>query len=396
MATNPKIDTNDSAQAETGRAMVLQYLQEAHATEQALVTNLRAHISMTPRGSYRDLLERHLAETQQHERAVARRIREVGSDRGILAAAYGLAATIVGQVLVLTKGPLDLLRGGTEGEEKLLKNARDEVVTEALEIAIYDALEELALAVGDEPTAKLAARHRGQEERMLEQLRRLIPRLSHAVVQAEAGGQPSYDWETTGAADAARSAGRSAKRTASRTQRKAGSKARSAGSSAASTARSAASSASSSSRGSSSSSRGSSSSSRRSSSSSRSSSSRSSGSSSRRSGGRKPPAPVTDYDKLTASQAVSKLSDLTQDQLGQVIAYERANRNRTTVIERAESLQENQPFPGYDDLTARDVAQRVRDADEATARRVREYEGRHQRRVEVLESAQRQLSESSS
>src|SRR3954454_1930393 len=337
MATQPKIDTNDSAQAETGRAMVLQYLQEAHATEQALVTNLRAHISMTPRGSYRDLLERHLAETQQHERAVARRIREVGSDGGILAAASGLATTILGQALVLTKGPLDLLRGGTEGEEKLLKNARDEVVTEALEIAIYDALEELALAVGDEPTARLAARHRGQEERMLEQLRRLIPRLSHAVVQAEAGGQPSYDWGTTGAADAARSAGRGAKRTASRTQRKAGSKARSAGSSAASTARSAASSASSSSGGSSS---------RRSSSSSRSSSSRSSGSSSsRRSGGRKAKPPVTDYDKLTASQAVSKLTDLTQDQLGQVIAYERASRHRTTVIERRRRQQDNEPFP---------------------------------------------------
>jgi ferritin-like metal-binding protein YciE len=364
MATNPKIDTNDPAQAETGRAMVLQYLQEAHATEQALVTNLRAHISMTPRGSYRDLLERHLAETQQHERAVARRIREVGSDGGILAAAYGLATTIVGQALVLTKGPLDLLRGGTEGEEKLLKNARDEVVTEALEIAIYDALEELALAVGDEPTAKLAARHRGQEERMLEQLRRLIPRLSHAVVQARAGGQPSSEWDTTGAADAARSAGRGAKRTASRTQRKAGSTARSAASSASSSAR-------------------------------RATSSRSS-SSSRRSGGRKAEAPLTDYDKLTASQAVSKLTDLTQDQLAQVIAYERANRKRTTVIDRAQSLQENEPFPGYDDLTARDVAQRVRDADEATARRVREYEGRHQRRVEVLESAQRQLSGSSS
>src|SRR3954471_16190450 len=371
MATNPKIDTNDPAQAESGRALVLQYLQEAHATEQALVTNLRAHISMTPRGSYRDLLERHLAETQQHERAVARRIREVGSDRGILAAAYGLAATIVGQVLVLTKGPLDLLRGGPEGEEKLLKNARDEVVTEALEIGIYDALEELALAVGDEPTAKLAARHRGQEERMLEQLRRLIPRLSHAVVQARAGGRPSYDWGTTGAADAARSPGRGAKRTASRTPRKAGPAARSAASAWSGT-------------------------SRRSSSSSSGSSRRSSSGSSRRSGGRKAEAPLTDYDKLTASQAVAKLTDLTQDQLGQVIAYERANRKRTTVIDKAQSLQENEPFPGYDDLTARDVAQRVRDADEATARRVREYEGRHQRRVEVLESSQRQLSESSS
>jgi hypothetical protein len=40
------------------------------------------------------------------------------------------------------------------------------------------------------------------------------------------------------------------------------------------------------------------------------------------------------------------------------------------VIERAQSLQENEPFQGYDDLNARDIAQRVRDADEATARRV--------------------------
>jgi len=93
---------------------------------------------------------------------------------------------------------------------------------------------------------------------------------------------------------------------------------------------------------------------------------------------------------------VSKLTDLTQAQLTQVVAYERAHRKRGTVIERAQSLQEDQPFAGYDDQTAREIAQRVRDADEATARRVREYEGRHQRRVEVLESAQRQLSESSS
>ena len=97
--------------------------------------------------------------------------------------------TVVGQALVLTKGPFDLLRGGPSGEEKLLKNARDEVVTEALEIATYDALEALALAVGDDATARLAARHRGQEERMLEQLRGHIPHLANAVAQARAGGR---------------------------------------------------------------------------------------------------------------------------------------------------------------------------------------------------------------
>ena len=322
MATNPKIDTSDPAQVERARALVVQILLEAHATEQALVTNLRAHIAMTPRGSYRDSLERHLTETQQHERAVARRIREIGRGRGVLRAAYGVLTTAVGQALVLTKGPLDLLRGGPDGDEKLLKNARDEVVTEAL-----------AKALGDDATARLAARHRGQEERMLEQLRGHLPKLANAVVQARATGDATYDWETTGAADAARKTVRSAQRKATTTRRPRAARAE---------------------------------------------------------------TPLAGYDKLSASDAVSKLTDLTQDQLARVVAYERANRKRATVIERAQSLQENEPFPGYDDLTARDVAQRVRDADEATAQRVRDYEGRHQRRVEVLEAASRQLSNSGS
>jgi ferritin-like metal-binding protein YciE len=326
MATNPKIDTNDPAQVERARALVIQILQEAHATEQALVTNLRAHIAMTPRGSYRGSLERHLTETQQHERAVARRIRELGRDRGLLSSVYGAVASAVGQALVLTKGPLDLLRGGPRGEEKLLKNARDEVVTEALEIAIYDAIEALAKAVGDEPTARLAARHRADEEKMLAELRGHIPPLARAIAEAQAGGSPSFDWTTTGAAETVK---RKAKTT-------------------------------------------------------------------RRPRIKKAQAPTADYDKLTASDVVGKLSDFTQAQLGDVVAYERANRKRATVIERAQSLQEDEPFSGYDDLTARDAAQRLTDADEPTARRVREYEGRHRRRVEVLEAAQRQLSGASS
>src|SRR5829696_1149998 len=300
------------------KSLLLSHLEEAHATEQALVTNLHAHIAMTPRGSYRTSLERHLTETQEHERAVARRIREIGRGRGVLGAAYGVVTTAVGQALVLTKGPFDLVRGGPSGEEKLLKNARDEVVTEALEIAIYDAIESLAQALGDEPTARLAARHRSDEETMLAELRRHIPRLGQAVVQARAGGSPSFDWSDTGAADAVRSAGKTARKKATTSRRPRVSK--------------------------------------------------------------KSQPPTSDYDSLTASEAVGKLSDFTQDQLKATVAYERANRKRATVIERAQSLQENEPFNGYDDLTAREVAQRLTDADEATARRVREYEGRHKRR----------------
>ena len=189
MATTA-IDREDRAQREAGRAMIL-YLHEAHATEQALVTNLRAHIAMTP--------------------------------------------------------------SGAGGEEKLVKNAKDEAATEMLEIATYDALEELARAIGDEQTARLAARHREQEERALRELRGHIVELTHAAVLARASGKPSYDWETTGAA-------------------------------------------------------------------------------------------------------------------------------------------QSEPFTGYDDLTARDVATRLRKSDKNTVKTVREYEGRNKRRVEVLETAQRQLS----
>ena len=42
------------------------YLNEALATERALVTTLTAHIAMTPRGDHRSLLERHLDETSLH------------------------------------------------------------------------------------------------------------------------------------------------------------------------------------------------------------------------------------------------------------------------------------------------------------------------------------------
>jgi len=166
-----------------GRALMVQYLQEAHATEQALVTTLQAHITMTPVGPYRQLLERHLGETRQQARALERRLEELGGSGGLLSAGYGLAQTVVAQALALAKGPLDLLRGAN-GDEKRLKNAKDECASEALEIATYDALEAAARAVGDETTAQLAVRHRRQEERTLEGLRKQIPVLAEAAVAA--------------------------------------------------------------------------------------------------------------------------------------------------------------------------------------------------------------------
>ena len=42
---------------------IVQYLNEAHASELALTRVLQSQIAMTPRGCYRSALETHLSET---------------------------------------------------------------------------------------------------------------------------------------------------------------------------------------------------------------------------------------------------------------------------------------------------------------------------------------------
>ena len=192
---------------------VVQYLGEARASEVGLVRVLRSQIAMTPRGSYRDGLEKHLDETQAHADRIAKRLGELGQGRNPVQVFVGFAETLISQSLAVSKTPFDLLRG-SGGEEKVLKNAKDACATEALEIATYTALERLATSVGDEQTAKLAASIRGDEERMLERIRREIPKLTDAVIGADIEGKPSYDITTTGAADATRDAASEVKQTA--------------------------------------------------------------------------------------------------------------------------------------------------------------------------------------
>ena len=186
---------------------VLQYLDEAHAGEVALVSVLRSQIAMTPRGAYRDSLEKHLNETRRHAQRIEQRRRELGHGRDPVQTLVGIAETLISQTFALGKLPFDLLRG-SGGEEKVLKNAKDAYSAEALEIATYTALERLATRVGDDQTAELAASILSEEERMRDRIMREIPKLSDAVVDAEIEGRPSYDITKTGAADAVRDAAR--------------------------------------------------------------------------------------------------------------------------------------------------------------------------------------------
>jgi ferritin-like metal-binding protein YciE len=331
---------------------VTQHLNVARATELALVQTLTAHIAITPRGSYRSLLERHLEETKGHAERVQTRLDELGDSPNVIQSTVGLVEAAIGQALAFSKAPIDMLRG-TSAEEKLLRNARDECATEGLEIGVYTDLEHVARAAGDDSTADMAASIREDEDRMLEGLRGEIPSLAGAVVRAELGGVPAYDPTTTGAADAARAAGRAG-----------GAAARAAGDRAKAGARQA----------------------------------------------RKVPGvtavegevkgavssaddlPIADYDSKNASQIVSELSELSQVDLGKVDAYERRQQNRSTVLQRIDSLRGDEPWPGYDELTVEEITSALRaDGDHAAdADAVRDYERRHKNRNGVIEATERE------
>lgn len=274
--------------ATTTQDKIVEYLHEANAMERSLARTLQAHQAVTPTGAYRTALDRHLRETRGHADDIERRLRELGHGRGIVEVGYGLVQGLAGQALALGKAPLDMVRGSS-GEETLLKNAKDECASEALEIATYDALEQLARQDGDEATAELAAQHRADEERMLATLREQIPSLTAAVVGAEVKGKPSYDAGRTGAAQAARRTQRAAEETA----RDAVHAARSA-----------------------------------------------TGTLSATEEREEHRSPLPRYDELTVEEVVVKLEDLTPAQLRHVATYERAHKDRRGVLDAVERRQQ--------------------------------------------------------
>ena len=281
---------------------------------------------------------------------VAARRSELESGGNPIGTIVGLAQDAVGQALALAKTPLDLVRG-SGGEEKVLKNAKDACATEALEIATYISLEELARALGDEQTADLAASIRADEEAMLERIQGQLPALTRAVVAADIEGNGSYDITKTGAADAARDAVEETKEAA-----------RSAGDSAKSTARRAR---------------------------------RVPGVAQAEGAAKGAVASEEDlaipgYDSLNADEIIERLSGLSQIDLAKIDAYERREIGRKTILERISSLRGDEPWPGYDDMNAQDVVERLRDADDALASSVRQYERAHKGRTTVLRAAERE------
>src|SRR3954447_23880997 len=151
---------------------LIQYLNEAYGKEKELETALQAHIKMaSSRATYKKRLQDHLKETKAQARNIERRIKKLGGKADtvnlpgpdVAGEVAGKATAAATKAMAAAKGPVHALRGTGEAE-KLLKNAKTELWNEYEEIANYIAIEELAKAVGDKDTEKLAREHRKQEE----------------------------------------------------------------------------------------------------------------------------------------------------------------------------------------------------------------------------------------
>jgi ferritin-like metal-binding protein YciE len=136
------------------RSKLVDYVQDAHAMELNVDLMLGSMIVSAKDPATRRMLEAHRKETERHISRMEKRLKALGAERSLRKSGQAITGA-------LPKGVIDQIRGDKPG-----KIARDGYVTEALEIAAYSLLEQLALRAGDGATARAARANRADEERM--------------------------------------------------------------------------------------------------------------------------------------------------------------------------------------------------------------------------------------
>jgi hypothetical protein len=98
---------------------------------------------------------------------------------------------------------------------------------------------------------------------------------------------------------------------------------------------------------------------------------------------------IDGYDRLAARKIIVRLPQLSQKQLTAVESHERAHGQRKVVLEKLRYLRGDEPLPGYDALSADEIAAALRDADLTSLDCVRFYERRLRNRESVLVEIER-------
>jgi ferritin-like metal-binding protein YciE len=142
----------------TMREQIVKYLADVHAIEQQALPQVKAAPQLAGDPAIAAAFERHIAETEEHERRVRERLEELGGSPSKL---KDIAGSVSGPAFVL------FAKAQPDTPGKLVTHAYS---YEHMELAAYELLSRVASRAGDEQTAALAEEIREQERAMAARL----------------------------------------------------------------------------------------------------------------------------------------------------------------------------------------------------------------------------------
>ena len=95
--------------------------------------------------------------------------------------------------------------------------------------------------------------------------------------------------------------------------------------------------------------------------------------------------PIASYNSLTASEILSELRGLTQTDLAKVYKFEKAHENRSTILDAIDSKLQVLPIPTYDTLTVEEINGRLEGMSTSDLKTLRRYESDTKNRTTVIE-----------
>lgn len=149
---------------ESTHERLIRYLDDAWAVEKALVDKLRDMADEVIDDRIRSLFAEHRTVTHQQEENLEARIRALGEEPS---GGKGFFSQMMGKIG-------EAMHTAEDDYDKTTQDLMKGFATENFEIAMYQALESYASAIGDSETAQLARQHMQQERDAAEKIWPLI------------------------------------------------------------------------------------------------------------------------------------------------------------------------------------------------------------------------------
>ena len=147
-----------------GKDLVIAWLNDAHAMENALVRVLEHRVKdAAAYPAVQAMDQQHLEETRRHAEQVKGCIERLGGN-------VSTVKSVLGTVFGAAQAPMTGL-----ARDEIVKNALVDFAAENFEVASYRALIAAAVEVGDQETARVCEQISAEDQAMAERIRQSLP-----------------------------------------------------------------------------------------------------------------------------------------------------------------------------------------------------------------------------